>query len=76
MSTYELLNHEPDQCLWGQKADADLEQGSRPSITHYVTAEKLSSSLDIPNLLFATTKNVPVMKKSSFFVAPHHSVGK
>ena len=30
MSMYEHLNHEPDQCLWVQKADADLKLGSRP----------------------------------------------
>lgn len=30
MHTYELLNHEPDQYLWGQNADEDLEQSSRP----------------------------------------------
>lgn len=29
MHTYELLNHELDQYLWGQNADEDLEQSSR-----------------------------------------------
>lgn len=71
ISRQELLSHGPKQCLWEQKADADLEESSRASITHYVTAEKISGSSDIPNLLIVTRKNVTVMK-ISYSVVPHH----
>lgn len=32
------LNCRPKQCLWEQKADADLEESSRASITRFITA--------------------------------------
>lgn len=73
ISTQEFLSHGLKQCLWVQKADADPEESSRASITHYITAEKLSGRSDIPNLFTVTRKNVTVIK-ISYFVVPHHGI--
>lgn len=73
ISTQELLSLGLKQCLWVQKADADPEESSRASITHYITAEKLSGRSDIPDLLIVTWKNMTVIK-ISYFVAPHHGI--